>query len=197
MLENEPSRAELRKTFRAMRNSLTEKEQQLAATGLLSRCLKWAPFRKASRIACYLSNDGELDTHKVIDYCWLNNIEITLPVLDPLTPGHLLFAVYQAQSAMHNNKYGIAEPQFEKKNLVELHNIDIIFTPLVAFDSSGNRLGMGGGYYDRTLATLSDHGKQPLIIGVAHDCQLIEKLPVQSWDIPLHGIVTPSQIFTF
>ena len=65
--------------------------------------------------------------------------------------------------------------------------------PLVGFDNKGNRLGMGGGFYDRTLANLDRLSYRPLLIGVAHDCQQADALPVMQWDIPLNAIVTPTQ----
>ena len=75
-----------------------------------------------------------------------------------------------------------------------VNQLDIIFTPLVAFDSQGNRMGMGGGYYDRTLAHWQTN-QTPYPIGLAHNCQLVEQLPVQAWDIPLAQIITPDKIF--
>ncbi len=76
-----------------------------------------------------------------------------------------------------------------------MSQLDIIFTPLVAFDATGQRLGMGGGFYDRTLqdweiAYAQQRGPYP--IGLAHDCQRVDVLPVQDWDVPLPEIITPS-----
>ena len=65
--------------------------------------------------------------------------------------------------------------------------------PLVAFDEYGQRLGMGGGFYDRTLQNWQHYKTQP--VGYAHDCQLVEKLPVEEWDIPLPAVVTPSKVW--
>jgi 5-formyltetrahydrofolate cyclo-ligase len=192
----DPCRAALRKEYRARRNKFTQVEQQQAASALLNRCLDFPPFLKVTSIACYLSNDGEVDTQNIIEYCWQHNISVLLPLISPQNPGYLLFLEHRPQWPLKHNKYGIAEPQFDTQKVVELVDIDIIFTPLVAFDKTGNRLGMGGGYYDRTLANLMVQRSRPLVIGLAHDCQITEKLPVQSWDIPLNGIITPSQIFT-
>jgi 5-formyltetrahydrofolate cyclo-ligase len=189
-------RAELRKEYRAKRQQITRIAQQHAAQALLDQCLAYPAFIKAKSIACYLPNDGEVDTQKVIEYCWQYDVSIVLPVIDPNHAGHLLFLQHQAQWPLQQNKYGISEPTFALDKIVELQDIDIIFTPLVAFDKHGNRLGMGGGYYDRTLATLDKLPSRPCIIGLAHDCQLSEALPAQSWDIPLHSVITPSQIFT-
>jgi 5-formyltetrahydrofolate cyclo-ligase len=196
MSNAEIKRAELRQKYREKRNSIGAIEQDQAAQALLEHCVAYPAFIKAKTIACYLPNDGEVDTQKVMEYCWQHDISIVLPVIDPQRASHLLFLQHQAQWPLQKNKYGINEPTFALDKIVGLKDIDIIFTPLVAFDKQGNRLGMGGGYYDRTLATLDTLPIRPRIIGLAHDCQLSETLPTQYWDIPLHSIITPSQIFT-
>ena len=74
-----------------------------------------------------------------------------------------------------------------------LSQLDIVLLPLLAFDDRGNRLGMGGGYYDRLFASrLHRKTKQPLRVGLAFDCQQAERLPMQAWDVPLHAVVTES-----
>ena len=93
------------------------------------------------------------------------------------------------------NRFGIPEPMLTKNNLCPLSQIDLIFTPLVAFDSSGNRLGMGGGFYDRTLAPIKRDQLTTQLIGLAHNCQQVDALSQDSWDIPLNGIVTPTEFF--
>ena len=87
---------------------------------------------------------------------------------------------------MKQNKYGIFEPHLNVQNVLPLEQLDVIFTPLVAFDKQGNRLGMRGGFYDRTL----QHWQQQRFIpvGLAHQCQQVDALPVESWDMPLERI---------
>jgi 5-formyltetrahydrofolate cyclo-ligase len=94
---------------------------------------------------------------------------------------------------MELNRYGIYEPKLEQLHTCALNKLDIIFTPLVAFDQEGNRIGMGGGYYDRMLAPWFKEKRGPYPIGLAHDCQKVSKLPVEEWDVPLPEIITPSQ----
>lgn len=197
MLSVETNKTLLRQEFRKRRQQLSQTEQQQAAQDLVINCCNYTPFKVAKNIACYLSNDGELDTQYIIEYCWQKHISVLLPVVDPQKVGHLQFLVHQAKAPMQRNQYGIAEPVWSADKVLAIDEIDIIFTPLVAFDMQGNRLGMGGGYYDRTLATLSEHHNAPQLIGLAHDCQQAENLPLQSWDIPLQGVITPTQIFTF
>ena len=85
------------------------------------------------------------------------------------------------------NQFGILEPPLNVQEILPTEKLDIIFTPLVAFDKQGNRLGMGGGFYDRTLQDW--RSKNFIPVGLAHQCQQIEALPVESWDIPLFDIL--------
>ncbi|GAK85225.1 5-formyltetrahydrofolate cyclo-ligase [Vibrio ponticus] len=116
-------------------------------------------------------------------------------MIHPFSKGHLLFLHYQANTEMVLNQYRILEPKLKQHLIQPLAKLDLICTPLVAFDSTGHRLGMGGGYYDRTLAPWfhARQGAKP--IGLAHDCQHVSRLPIESWDVPLPKIVTPSRIW--
>jgi 5-formyltetrahydrofolate cyclo-ligase len=97
---------------------------------------------------------------------------------------------------MTENIFGILEPRLDVSKVCPLSKLDIICTPLVAFDNIGSRLGMGGGFYDRTLAHWQTHDNL-YPIGLAHDCQQVEKVPMQSWDVPLPEIITPTQNLKF
>ncbi|WP_100656558.1 5-formyltetrahydrofolate cyclo-ligase [Alteromonas flava] len=181
----------LRRHFRAARNALSESQQQQAAQDLCHQLSTLSLFSKAKRIAVYLANDGELNLTPTITACWQLGIKTALPVLDPYRSGHLQFQHYHTNTPMNANRYGIAEPIYSANDCVRLNELNALFLPLVAFDSKGNRLGMGGGFYDRTLADLESADK-PILIGIAHDCQHTEELPTEPWDIPLDYIVTPS-----
>ena len=106
---------------------------------------------------------------------------------------------------MTHNRYGILEPQLNCSHVSPVAQLDIILMPLVAFDSKGNRLGMGGGYYDRTLSfTQHQTGfhspsekRAPKLVGIAHDIQEVDALPIAPWDVPLDAIVTPSRTLQF
>ncbi|MFQ3209469.1 MAG: 5-formyltetrahydrofolate cyclo-ligase, partial [Colwellia sp.] len=158
-----------------------------AVTERLSKHVK---IQQAKRIAIYLSNDGELSTKNFIEWCWQQHKQVYLPVVHPFNPGNLLFLNYQQETKLVNNIYGILEPQLDVTKVCPLEQLDIICTPLVAFDNSGARLGMGGGFYDRSLAHWQQSKLYPL--GLAHDCQRVEKVPIESWDIPLPEIITPN-----
>ena len=190
------TRQEIRTKYRKKRQTLSAQQQLTAASDLLKICVTSTTLAQAKTIACYIANDGEIDPSVMLDYCWQHGKTVLLPVLHPFSKGHLLFVKYHPNSPTHENCYGIKEPIITSTNLCPLANIELILTPLVAFDTEGNRLGMGGGYYDRTLAPIRRDSLQTQLIGLAHTCQQTDMLLTDSWDIPLDGIATPEQFFS-
>lgn len=188
-------RQQIRAMFRQKRRLLSTLQQQQAAQQVLTTVIQSTQLKKAQTVACYLANDGEVNPQAIIEYCWQHNKTLLLPVLHPFSQGHLLFVEYQIDSKMQMNRFGIPEPAITTQKLCPLNQIDLIFTPLVAFDSSGNRLGMGGGFYDRTLAPIKRDKLPTRLVGLAHNCQQAQSLTSDSWDIPLNGIATPSEYF--
>jgi len=99
------------------------------------------------------------------------------------------------------NRFGIAEPcprfAAQRRNRLPAWALDTLIVPLVGFDQHANRMGMGGGFYDRSLAFMRRPGPAPTLIGVAHSCQQVDTLPVEPWDINLSACVTDQSIFIF
>ena len=180
-------RNQLRQQIRKTRANLTALQQQQAEDSITQQALALIEERNAQHIALYLSFDGEISTDKLIKILWAQGKQVYLPVLHPFNPNHLLFLRYLPDTPMCQNKFGIWEPKLNVQNVLPLDELDILFTPLVAFDKQGNRLGMGGGFYDRTLQHWQ---KSPFIpVGLAHQCQQVEQLPTEAWDVPLHQIL--------
>lgn len=200
-MNNLQDRQALRKALRKKRNALTPAQQEMAARAVCDNLQTLPDILHASAIACYLPNDGEVDLTPFINQCWKSHTAsktiTTLPVLHPVCKGHLLFLRYSENTLMQQNKYGIKEPTLACCDVIPTFAHDIILMPLVGFDNRGNRLGMGGGYYDRSLSTIHSKKIKPKLIGIAHDCQQVNSLPIQSWDVPLDAIVTPSQALIF
>ena len=172
-------RNQLRQQIRKTRANLTALQHQQA--------LALIEARNAQHIALYVSFDGEISTDKLIKTLWAQDKHVYLPVLHPFTPNHLLFLRYLPDTPMLKNKFGIWEPKLNVQSVLPLEELDILFTPLVAFDKQGNRLGMGGGFYDRTLQNWRNSSFIP--VGLAHQCQQVEQLPTEAWDVPLHRIL--------
>jgi 5-formyltetrahydrofolate cyclo-ligase len=196
------TRDTIRQEVRHKRKKLTAVLQQEYAVLLCEKLVEQTEDKHAKKIAIYLANDGELNTQPYINWCWKNEISVYLPVIHPFSKGNLLFIRYTETSILIKNKYGISEPKLDVRNIIPVDKLDIIFTPLVAFDPQGNRLGMGGGFYDRTLATWylqyqKNNKTKPMPMGLAHDCQKVNTIPVKTWDIPLPKIITPTNSYNF
>jgi len=189
------SRTEIRNKIRMLRRDISGMQQQQDADRLFDRLIIHPQVQQAEKISVTLAHDGEIDTLRFVEWGWKNNKQIYLPVVHPFNKGHLLFLQYTAKTEMILNQYGIFEPKLEQLHTCPIAELDLIFTPLVAFDKQGNRIGMGGGYYDRMLAPWFKDKTGPYPIGLAHDCQQVEQLPIEEWDVPLPEIITPSVHF--
>ncbi len=185
---------QLRKDCRIARRSLSDKQQTLHAQQFYRLARTQSFFRHARSVALYQQADGEMDPSLLLD---IPGKRFYLPILRPRPNQSLWFAPYQPGQAMHKNRFGIDEPVYKHHQLKPAWGLDVIFMPLVGFDASGNRLGMGGGWYDRSLAYLRrrKHWIKPLLVGVAHECQRLDEVPVRSWDIPLDFVLTESGVY--
>ena len=179
---------ELRKELRKIRQSIDSPSRKKLGRKLLYQCQKNAVFRNAKHIAIFLPNDGEIDTTDTINFLLSQGYIVYLPKL----AGEKLKFVKMGKF-FRKNRFGIEEPIFSP--LLGAHRMDVILMPLVGFDKHKNRLGMGGGFYDKTL---SFHNKLkefrvPKLFGLAFDSQEVDQLTSQPWDVPVDGIVTPSR----
>lgn len=173
--------------MRARRRGLPAWRQRRAAATLAAVVLRQPEVRRARRIACYLPADGEIDPLPLMARLRARGKQTLLPVLE--ADGRLRFRRFPAPR-LRRNRFGIAEPQGSN---VVARQLDLVLLPLVAFDRHGGRLGMGGGYYDRTFAfRLSGRlaARGPLLIGLAHRFQEVPRLPLAAWDVPLTAVAT-------
>ncbi|UTW00480.1 5-formyltetrahydrofolate cyclo-ligase [Marinomonas rhizomae] len=184
-------RQTLRRQLRQTRRNLSISEQLDAATTLIPcyiNLFERLAIHPAKRVALYLSNDGEISPHLLCEFFWQQNIETYLPVVQGK---QLTFARYCEETVWQENIFGIKEPMTTE--YLSGNELDIVLLPLVGFDSNGGRLGMGGGFYDRTFEN-KRADETPLLIGLAHDCQEVKSLPIEGWDVPLQAILTPTKI---
>ena len=189
---NTNTRAEIRRAIRNKRKALSADQGLLSAQAILNCLISQSWFLTCKRIGLYLANDGEIDLAPVIDKCRDQKIAISLPVIDTTQPT-MHFADWRDGQSLVDNKFGIAEPK--QGQAVPLSEHDLILVPLVAFDSNGNRIGMGGGYYDRLFQTdEANLSKSPLRVGVAFQFQQLESIKAQVWDKALDGIITEADI---
>lgn len=189
------SRQLLRQSIRQQRNQLSTAQQRQHARALARQFQGYRTFQNAQHIGAYLANNGEIDLTFLIKNLWKQRHKCYLPRLHHQQARQMDFIRYQPNSRLLPNRFGILEP-CNQKHQIALKKLDIVLVPLVAFDAYGNRLGMGGGYYDHTFR----HYKQrfnrqaPKLIGVAHSFQQVAQLTAYHWDIPLDAIITEKAI---
>jgi 5-formyltetrahydrofolate cyclo-ligase len=192
-------RARLRWTLRKQRNAL-DRHQQAAASAGVSRILGTTHrFRVSQHIAFYIAEDGEIDISGLMERAWSMGKTCYLPVLSHLIGDRLWFAPANPDTPMVFNRFGIPEPAVPSRQLRSARHLDLVLLPLVGFDGSGNRLGMGGGFYDRSLEFLRHRNAwhRPRLYGVAHELQKVDRLEARPWDVPLQAVVTDRQICFF
>ena len=194
---NSASRSTLRARLREQRRGLSPEQQRHAARRLNAIVGSSSIFRRSRHIAFFLANDGELDPLPLLRRAWRMGKVCYLPVI---TPGKSLwFAPYENGDPLAPNRFGIPEPARAGTTLVSARVLDLILTPLVAFDDQGHRLGMGSGFYDRTLSFLRHRRiwRKPRLLGVAHELQHLSALQAAPWDVPLDGVATDENLYLF
>lgn len=193
--ESKPKKIRLRQKFRALRNKLPVSTQQAHARTVAKHLARSGHLLRARTAAGYAAADGEVDLTPLFQNLWRMNIEVGLPVINSLG-ARLEFYRHVADQPLVRGRFDILVPNLQAKHLPMLR-IDLMLVPLVAVDSKGTRLGMGGGYYDRTLFSLPPQ-LRPRLIGVAHACQVSEAdLPHDAWDIHLDAVVTELGVTSF
>lgn len=185
----------LRKTVKHQRLALSTYQKKIASRQILQQVLHLPFFKPSQKIGLYWAVRGELDPIFIEQWSWHHGKSCFLPKLDILHKKQLAFIAYKKNSVLIPNQFNIPEPQISAGKIYPWQ-LDIIFIPLVAFDEQGNRLGMGAGFYDRTLAfTKNAAYPKPWLVGLAYDWQKVKKLNPQPWDISLDFIVTERRIY--
>jgi 5-formyltetrahydrofolate cyclo-ligase len=178
----------LRQQLRQHRRTLSATRQALAAQQISLRIMRTHWWRTATRIAFYWPADGEVSPLPLLRESLRSGKQCYLPVIEHK---QLLFREFRRGGKLKRNRYNIPEPK--GTTTCPADQLDVILLPLVAFDSQCNRLGMGAGFYDRTLASHST--RKPLRVGLAHELQKVAPLPTDPWDVPLHSIITDRRTY--
>jgi 5-formyltetrahydrofolate cyclo-ligase len=183
----------LRQKVRRQRQALSPAELTQSADLLLKQYIQHLDHRDHKHIALYIEHDNEIGTKPLLRHLQQQNCKIYLPKISKSTDNNMQFCLFNQQSSLTNNRYGIPEPDIDQ--VMNVNNLDLILMPLTAFDHRGNRIGMGGGYYDRALSKLTNH--QTKVVGLAYDFQEIDHCPIESFDQPIKMIITPTRMIDF
>ena len=189
MMLNE--KKQLRTLLRKKRSALSRGEIHSHSHSAMTHFVHSDIFLKNQHFACYLSANHEIETQLFIEHLFQYKKKCYLPRLEQ---DHMVFAHYTLGDSLTSNQFNILEPTATQHR--DAKELDVILAPLVGFDSKGHRLGMGGGFYDRTLENVKGQSK-PMIIGLAFECQRIDAVPTEAWDIPLDAILTENGLEIF
>lgn len=186
----------IRLHYRQLRRQLSVDQQHIHARLISKNLQDFFAFTSHLKIAAYSAVQGEIS----LNY-WISENkrqQIYLPKLYETVQPQLRFAVLDKNTLWKKNRFNILEPDAHWGNCLHPRHLNCILVPLVAFDRTGTRLGMGGGYYDRSLAFRHSRKKwlNPQLIGIAHSCQEHTRLPRQDWDVPLDFIITENELIT-
>ncbi|MEE4221447.1 5-formyltetrahydrofolate cyclo-ligase [Pseudomonas viridiflava] len=186
------SRPQLRRQLRKARRSLTRSQQREAARGLYRQLAQHPLFRRARHVSLYLPMDGEIDPRLLLRAAQRRGKATYLPVLNAWPRTRMVFQRVRPGEKFKPNRFRIPEPRINRAKQRRIWALDLVLMPLVGFDDEGGRLGMGGGFYDRSLAYRARRStwRKPVLLGLAHECQKVERLAQASWDVPLQGTVS-------
>ncbi len=180
----------LRQAKRDARKALTAEQKAHYSTQITNRLLNSHYYRDAQNIGVYLSLPEEVDTQQLIERAWQDKKNVFLPVVSAKGQA-LRFAPHTKNGRLRKDAMNIDVPDVAPEALIEATTLDMVVTPLVAFDARGYRIGMGGGFYDRTFAFRQAHRSAlPYLVGIAFAVQQVEDALPQEWDIALDAVIT-------
>ncbi len=183
------SKAELRRKLRRQRAALTPEAHTKARLNIARSARLCSTLFRAQRVASYVAFEGEIQPDLLIEK--LPNAKVFLPRISNYRTHQMHFL--PADNGVQLSRFGISEP-LPTTPPMPANRLDVILLPLVAFDRSGNRLGMGAGYYDRALSSLAHQPRtRPYLLGLAHHFQEVKSLNPSPWDVPLDAILTDQE----
>lgn len=187
---------QLRQNLRRQRRQVSLFQQRQSEQHVLQQLIRLPEFRQAGNVGLYLDAFGEIQTRHLMQYCWKLKKTVYLPMICSMNQRLVWIKINRNQYQNQRFSYhplGMHEPMAGRGQAST--QLDLLIMPLLACDHFGTRIGMGGGYYDRTLAIAPRH---PYRLGVAHDFQMIpQKLPREAWDQPLDALLTPKKLYRF
>ncbi len=185
MNPDDDTRARLRRTLRARRAAEPPEARARDTARIATNLLAHPRFLRLGSLAAYLADEGEPDLGPLLDQAHRHGIGLYLPV----PSGRVLrFLRWSPGAPLHPGRFGIPVP--EDGEPINPADLDWVLVPLVAFTARGDRLGRGGGFYDRTFARHSPD-RPPLLVGIAYAWQEMARLPRAPWDVALDAVVTP------
>lgn len=194
-----PDKRTLRTRLRRLRQAITPDLRRRAGRAIVRIALAHRLLARKRRLGFYVPSKGEIDCLPLLDRALWLGAECCLPVVPRARQRMLWFSRLGDAPHWGTNRYGIPEYGHRRFNRLRATDLDILFLPLLGFDEAGYRMGMGGGYYDASLAYLRRRRiwHKPRLIGLAFEVQKVARLPRDPWDVPLDGVITERRYYRF
>ncbi|MGY3202267.1 5-formyltetrahydrofolate cyclo-ligase [Streptomyces sp. TE5632] len=196
---NDPDKRVLRREILLARNRLTADDVREAATALADRALGLPELTHARTVAAYVSVGSEPGTLVLLDALRARGVRVLLPALLP--DNDLDWGAYTGEGSLtrvrHGGRMALLEPAGERLGPDAVTGADAVLLPGLAVDARGMRLGRGGGSYDRVLARLERAGAHPALVVLLYDTEVVERVPEEPHDRPVHAVATPSGVRRF
>lgn len=191
------SKISLRRRLRHARASITPSHRKRASIAVVKQLLASGLLNRFTRFGFYFPLHNELNLFPLLNYALWRHRLCFSPIVPAGKQKKMWFSQLTDKATPYWNRLGVLELAVTKR--IRAQQLDLIFVPLLGFDENGFRLGMGGGYYDASLAFLRrrKHWKRPYLVGVAYECQKVERIPVAPWDIRLNAVVTEEKCYFF
>jgi len=186
------NKAALRRQLRTLRKAIGLTQRHAASKTVVGLALRHHLLARGRRIGIYMPAKSELDVLPLLNRALAMRARCFLPIVPRQGCKRMWFSQMGERPAWVANRYGIPEYRHPLAKRVRVQNLDLLFMPLLGFDARGFRLGMGGGYYDASLAYLKrfHRWRRPWVVGVAFSLQEVEQVPSDPWDIPLDAVLT-------
>ncbi|MEU9730582.1 5-formyltetrahydrofolate cyclo-ligase [Streptomyces sp. NPDC048002] len=195
----EPDKRTLRREFIAVRNRLTADDVRRSSAALAGHALRLPELSRARTVAAYVSVGSEPGTLALLDALRARGMRVLLPVLLP--DNDLDWGAYDGEHTLapvrHGGRMELFEPAGERLGPDAVTTADAVLLPGLAVDARGMRLGRGGGSYDRVLARLERADAHPALVVLLYDGEVVERVPAEPHDRPVHAVVTPSGVRHF
>jgi 5-formyltetrahydrofolate cyclo-ligase len=195
VINSDANKPALRRRLLAVRTRLTADDIETAQTSLACRALELPELARAGTVAAYVSVGSEPGTHALRDALRTRGVRVLLPVLLP--DNDLDWGEDEGPGRLVRAGRGLLEPEGPRLGPGAVTRADAVLLPGLAVDRRGMRLGRGGGSYDRVLDRLARAGADPALVVLLYDGELLDEVPREGHDRPVHAAVTPSGVHRF
>jgi len=184
----------LRKNALKLRRGLSKEEIEGKSEKIRRLFLNFPPFKKAKMVLFYLSLAEEVQTYKMIEDALKMGKRVAVPTVSLKKNEIVPFEIKNPRCRLVQGPFNVPEPASCERYPVFLEEIDLVVVPGVAFDKKGGRIGFGGGFYDRLLVRFSEIKNEVKFVGLAFECQIVERVPREQHDVLVDFIITEKRV---